>query len=129
MFKKTINLEGNKKILISNETVFKGFERSKEYLSESEFNEFKKELLEGVKEITYSEKNYIEPNSLFFKVLEGITDYSEVELNDDEYQKIAEITMDTHDYDDMEREINLFIESIGFDYNTDTNTWYRKDLK
>lgn len=63
------------------------------------------------------------------RLLEEITDYEWLNLTDDEMKGLYEVCQDLEDKDDVEREINIYIQTIGYDIPDDVGVSYWLRLK
>lgn len=63
------------------------------------------------------------------KLLEEITDYEWLNLTKKEKDELYNICQDLEDKEDVEREINIYIQTIGYDLAEDTSVCYWLRLK
>lgn len=59
------------------------------------------------------------------ELLEEITDYDLLELSESELNSLYDTCKYMKDVNEIEREINIFLQSLGHEYNDFDNVWER----
>lgn len=78
-----------------------------------------------VEDFKWDETEHTVGTVMLSEVLEDINDYSALDLSDEEMKILESKVADLKEYDDVEREINRYIQEIGYIFNEEC-VWVRK---